>query len=94
VGNVLEELDGIFSSGGRGIPNILSDNQPGIDAIKARKAKRKHYDVKVKHLAESIEKGEFKIKKISTAANIADVFTKALRSVRFQSLTRFFMTEM
>ena len=41
-----------FSNGRRGVPTILSDNQPGIDAIKARKAKRKHYDVKVKHLAE------------------------------------------
>ena len=94
VGNLLRELGEFFSVKKMGVPIIFSDNQPGMDAIRARKAKRKHYDVKVKHLAESIATGEFKLQKLSSAANIADVFTKAFRSVRFQSLTRFFMTEM
>jgi hypothetical protein len=94
VGNLLRELGEFFSVKKMDVPIIFSDNQPGMDAIRARKAKRKHYDVKVKHLAESIATKEFKLQKISSAANIADVFTKALRSVRFQALTRFFMTEM
>ena len=94
VGGLLDELDGVFRSKRREVPIILTNNQPGLDAIKARKAKRKHVDVKVKHLAESIEKGDFKIQKVATAVNLADVFTKALRSVRFRSLSRFFMSEL
>jgi hypothetical protein len=93
VGGLVDELDGIFVSRKKGIPIILTDNQPGIDAVRARKAKRKHYDVKVKHLADSIEKGEFKLQKVATAVNVADIFTKALRAVRFRSLARFFVAE-
>jgi hypothetical protein len=93
VGNVLVELNGIFSDEDFGMPVIFSDNQPGLDAIKSRKAKRKHYDVKVKHLAEAIDTREFKLQKIATSENIADVFTKPLRSVRFRYLTGVFMTK-
>ena len=72
---------------------ILSDSQPGLDAVQAKRARKKHYDVKVKHIAEAVERGEVKLQKIATSANIADVFTKALRAVRFRALTRFFMCE-
>ena len=92
VEGVLGEILSEFFQGLKGIPIIFSDNQPGLDAVRARKSRTKHYNVKVKHIAEPVDHGEFKLQKISTSANIADLFTKALRAVRFAALSRFFMT--
>ena len=73
------------------LPFILNDNQPGLDAIKSRKGRTKHYDIKVKFIAEGIERGDFAVHKVSSWENIADAFTKPLRSVRFRALTGTFM---
>jgi hypothetical protein len=73
-------------------PNIVTssilyaDNQPGIDAIEGRKARNKHYSIKVMYLAECLENGLFLIKKVHTSDNMADMLTKPLRAVRLREL--------
>jgi hypothetical protein len=70
---------------------LYGDNQPGIDAIANGKGRTKHYAIKVKHLAECVEAGEFKIQKVSTKDNLADQFTKPVRISRFRELIGGFM---
>jgi hypothetical protein len=89
LGRVVEFF--LSNQNGGSIPVILSDNQPGLDAIQAKRGRSKHYDIKVKFIAESVQRGEFLLQKIPSSANLADVFTKPLRRVRFQTLTGFFM---
>jgi hypothetical protein len=95
VGNsvaVLEEISFGLLGKGIGIPRILSDNQPGLDAIQSRKGRNKHYDIKIKFIAEGVELGKYQIRKVSTLENIADVLTKAVPIGRFRELTSVFMT--
>jgi hypothetical protein len=89
LGRVVEFF--LSNQNGGSIPIVLSDNQPGLDAIQAKRGRNKHYDIKVKFIAESVQRGEFLLQKIPSSANLADVFTKPLRRVRFQTLTGFFM---
>jgi hypothetical protein len=65
---------------------ICTDNQPAIDAVLNGKGRTKHYDLRIKYLAEGIARGWFEIGWVSTVDNIADIFTKALRTVRFRML--------
>ena len=94
VGNAVAVVGDIFSSLlGKTVetPCILNDNQPGLDAIQSRKGRNKHYDVKIKFIAGGVDERRYRIKKVSTAANIADVFTKAVPVGRFRVLTGAFM---
>jgi hypothetical protein len=90
---VLHEMLGKMFDEEVPVPVIYSDNQPGLDAVKAKRARTKHYDVKVKFIAQGIENGEFDLKKVATLVNVADVFTKALRSARFRALTGCFLKQ-
>jgi hypothetical protein len=65
---------------------LYADNQPSIDSVLHGKARNKHYSVKVLYLAECVSKGLFEIKKVHTADNKADIFTKPLRAVRMKEL--------
>jgi hypothetical protein len=87
VGEIFEN----FFSESTSIPVLFSDNQPGIDAVSSKRGRTKHYDIKIKFIAERIEQGEFTLKKITTSLNVADIFTKALRAIRFRELARAFM---
>jgi hypothetical protein len=91
AGSVLNDVQSIFGEKVQ-VPVIFSDNQPGIDAIKSGRARTKHYDVKVKFIAEAIQMGEFQLRKVSTVNNIADVFTKALRGNKFRAVTNKFLS--
>ena len=88
---LLEELVVNFFHGSVRMPRLLTDNQPALDAVRAKRGRTKHYDIKVKHIAEAISRNEFQLQYVSTSANVADVFTKALRAVRFNELTGVFM---
>jgi hypothetical protein len=95
VGNavaVLEEISFGLLGKGIGVPRILSDNQPGLDAIQSRKGRNKHYDIKIKFIAEGIELGKYRIRKVSTLENVADVLTKAVPVGRFRELISVFMS--
>ena len=89
LGEILREVFGEEVD----MPVIYSDNQPGLDAVKAKRARTKHYDVKIKFIAQGIENGDFDLRKVATSVNVADVFTKALRATRFQALTRCFLKQ-
>jgi hypothetical protein len=74
------------------MPRMYSDNQPALDAIINGKGRTKHYDLRVKYLAFGIASGLFDIEKVSSVDNIADMFTKALKAVRFGMLAGSIMT--
>ena len=65
-------------------PIICSDNQPAIDAVLNGKGRTKHYDLRIKFLSTGMVQGMFAILKVSTRDNLADIFTKVLRAVRFR----------
>jgi hypothetical protein len=65
---------------------ICTDNQPAIDAVLNGKGRTKHYDLRIKYLAEGVARGWFGVGWVSTVDNIADIFTKALRTMRFRML--------
>jgi hypothetical protein len=67
-------------------PTIFTDNQPALDSLIHGRGRTKHYDIRIKFLAKSIQEGVFKLLKVSTVDNLADVFTKPLRATRFHSL--------
>ena len=46
----------------------------------------KHIDIKYWFLCEEIEKKNFSLQKVSSADNIADIFTKALPKAKFINL--------
>ena len=89
---IVREIFGRFFGKNAGVPLILNDNQPGLDAIKSRKGRTKHYDIKIKFISEGIDNGEYTLAKVSTSANLADIFTKAVRAGRFKELVRAIMT--
>ena len=68
-------------------PVILNDSQPGLDAIKSKRGRTKHYDIRIKFLAKGVADQVFGISKVNTRDNKADLLTKALRGVRFRMLT-------
>ena len=61
---VVQEIFGRLFGEGLQRPIILNNNQPGLDAIRSRKGRNKHYDIKVKKIAEGAEKGLYLIKKV------------------------------
>jgi hypothetical protein len=63
---------------------ILVDNQPAIDAVLGGRGRTKHYEVKVKYIAQCIDAGLFDLQKVHTDLNIADGFTKPLGRTKFQ----------
>jgi hypothetical protein len=65
---------------------MYADNQPSIDAVQGKRARNKHYSIKVMYLAECTENGEFSINKVNTRNNLADMLTKPLRAVRLREL--------
>jgi hypothetical protein len=86
VQRLAEELGEFVGNEQMGIPVLCSDNQPAIDAIVNGKGRTKHYDLRIKFLAQSIAREVFTILKVSTEDNLADIFTKVLRKVRFRML--------
>jgi hypothetical protein len=63
-----------------------------LDAILNGKGRTKHNDLRVKYLAFGIASGLFNVEKVSSVDNIADMFTKALKAVRFGMLAGSIMT--
>ena len=90
--SVWDDLLMNFFQGQPKVPIIFSDSQPGLDAISLKRARGKHYDIKVKYIAEGVAAGEFSLRYIPTSSNVADVFTKALRAVRFNALAQFLIS--
>jgi hypothetical protein len=86
VQRLAEELGGFVGCGQMGIPVICSDNQPAIDAIINGTGRTKHYDLRIKFLAQGIAREMFAVLKVSTEDNLADIFTKVLRKTRFGML--------
>ena len=74
-------------------PVICSDNQPAMDAVVNGKGRTKHYDLRIKFLAQHIARETFKIAKVSTADNLADIFTKVLRKTRFSLMASALVTD-
>jgi hypothetical protein len=68
------------------VARLMIDNQPAMDAVKQGKGRNKHYHTKVRFLHECGQMSKFEMQKVSTEVNIADVFTKPLRKVRFRQL--------
>jgi hypothetical protein len=91
VAALVEEIFLQFFGESVSTPVLFSDNQPGLDAISSNRGRTKHYDIKIKFIAERVEQNELVLRKISTSLNVADVFTKAVRAVRFRELARVFM---
>jgi hypothetical protein len=90
--DLLSELVQVFDFSCSGkVPVLLSENQPGLDAVSSRKARTKHYDIKVKFIAQCVDNGDFLLQYVPSSANVADVLTKPLRAVRFKALVQFLM---
>ena len=73
---------------------IYEDNMPVINLAlnQQTKGRTKHLSVKVRFIAELIEKGIFSLRKVSSAENIADTMTKALGRIMFlKHRTKFLM---
>jgi hypothetical protein len=73
---------------------IYEDNMPVINLAlnQQTKGRTKHLSVKVRFIAELIEKGIFSLRKVSSAENIADTMTKALDRIMFlKHRTKFLM---
>jgi hypothetical protein len=83
--SILADVYGIFLGETVGIPGILTDSQPGLDAIQSRKGRNKHYDVKIKFIAEGVDELRYRLSYVPTRENIADVFTKEFRVHVFES---------
>jgi hypothetical protein len=73
------------------MPIIYSDDQLGLDAVKNGRGRTKHYDIQVKFIGQEMKLEIFKLEKISTKSNTADVFTKALQTIRLRKLIDNFM---
>jgi hypothetical protein len=75
---------------------ILEDNLPVINLAlnQQTKGRTKHLNVKVKFIAELIEEQVFKIEKVSSADNIADLMTKSQGKVLFLRQRQQFMVEL
>lgn len=68
---------------------IHEDNRGCIGMAKNRETKRsKHIDVKHHFIRDHVEEGRLLIEPVSTQDQLADVFTKALDTSRFQELRR------
>jgi hypothetical protein len=86
IQRLVQEVHEFLEKGDVKLALICTDNQPAIDAVLNGKGRTKHYDLRIKYLAEGIARGWFDIGWVSTVDNIADIFTKALRTTRFRML--------
>jgi hypothetical protein len=86
VQRLIPEVYDFLELGDVKMPMICTDNQPAIDAVVNGKGRTKHYDLRIKFLAEGIVREWFEIGWVSTADNLADIFTKVLRATRFRML--------
>lgn len=68
---------------------ICIDNQGALRLIKTGQmhSGSKHIQVKFHYISEALEKGLFKIEYCPTEENLADIFTKALTTEKFQYLS-------
>jgi hypothetical protein len=69
-------------------PKLLVDNKSAISLIKNPMfhERSKHIDLRYHPIRDYVEKGELGVDYISTAAQLADILTKALGRIRFQEL--------
>jgi hypothetical protein len=84
IQRLIQEVHNFLEIGDVQMPEICTDNQPAIDAVVNGKGRTKHYDLRIKYLAEGINREWFKIGWVSTEDNVADIFTKVLRTTRFR----------
>jgi hypothetical protein len=80
----------------QGATIILEDNMPVINLAlnQQTKGRTKHFNVKVKFIAELIEEKVFTIEKVSSAENLADQMTKAQAKILFLRQRQQFMTDL
>jgi hypothetical protein len=86
IQRLVQEVYDFLDLGDIKMAMICTDNQPAIDAVLNGKGRTKHYDLRIKYLAETVAREWFEINWVSTADNLADIFTKALRTTRFRML--------
>jgi len=88
VQRLIQEVYDFLELGDVKMPMICTDNQPAIDAVVNGKGRTKNYDLRIKFLAEGIVREWFEIgwPWVSTADNLANIFTKVLRTTRFRML--------
>ena len=67
---------------------LYGDNLPAIKSIgnDSARSRTKHRDIRLKFCGEVVSAGKLKIQYISTAENIADIFTKPLPAPTFREL--------
>ena len=87
VKQLINEMLVFFGMGWPQVPVIFTDNQPAIDAVFGGKGRTKHYDIRIKFLAQRVADRVFSISKVDTRDNKADLLTKALRGIWFRMLT-------
>ncbi|KAJ0588688.1 putative RNA-directed DNA polymerase [Helianthus annuus] len=70
---------------------IYCDNDAAIQIVKnpVFHSKTKHIDIKVHFIRDCFDRGLIKLEQIDTDANAADLFTKPIRSSKFQVLVDF-----
>jgi hypothetical protein len=80
VQRLIPEVYDFLELGDVQMPMICTDKQPAIDAVVNGKGRTKHYDLRIKFLAEGINiaRAWFEIGWVSTADNLADIFMKVL----------------
>jgi hypothetical protein len=93
VQRIVGEITSFFGLRQIAVPTIYTDNQPAIDSVLHGRGRTKHYDLRIKFLAQGIESGLFSIKKVASNDNIADMLTKALRNARFRMMVHALVLE-
>jgi hypothetical protein len=93
VQRIVGEITNFFGLRQIAVPTIYTDNQPAIDSVLHGRGRTKHYDLRIKFLAQGIESGLFSIKKVASNDNIADMLTKALRNARFRMMVHALVLE-
>ena len=75
--------------------SVLIDNwfQPLLDMIQGGRSKNKQLDVKIQKMIEWRNDKKFHYEKVSTKANLADLFTKALDKPTFNLFINQLMTD-
>ena len=86
IGKILKDLGKI----GNEPIKILEDNNSTICLVKSFKthSKLKHIDIKYNYVKEAVKENKVSVSYCATELNLADIFTKALPSVRFTTLRK------
>jgi hypothetical protein len=87
VQRMVKEMENFFGIQNTEVPILYTDNQPAIDSILHNKGRTKHYDLRIKFLSASIAGEVFRIRKVASVDNLADILTKILRNSRFRMLS-------